>query len=427
MPAADTAGRATCTEHSARMLTTVPHPTVDSTTVLDARIVVRPAGVGADAEPLLVGFLSDMPVGQQLGRYLDPIILAFEDAMNEGRLTHAIEIRASHVVGLPTGQPENVRDAFSALVVQGCLIVASTGVTNNALVLMPVIEQSRVPYITMAGTTRFIGDFCFSLANGGHGEEAAILAAYLADRGLRRVVLTGEGSPGDAEYHRFFVEQASLYGVEILEACYFATRPSDDELDNVLRHFRDDLQPDALVYCGFGLNSGQLNPALDRIGWDPPKVMNAAIMWALAGPTWMAALDGWIGIEQSLGDHESHDKNRNWGPLLERHQRRFGYRPDDTMVALLYDQGRAMAEAIINAPELTSEGLAVGLERIKMMPSTLGGPRTYIGFGPNDHRGYRGDFMFMKQLRDGKFHLADYHWPQWPINRSEPAAREISE
>jgi branched-chain amino acid transport system substrate-binding protein len=56
-----------------------------------------------------------------------------------------------------------------------------------------------------------------------------------------------------------------------------------------------------------------------------------------------------------------------------------------------------------------------------MMPSTLGGPRTYIGFGPQDHRGYRGDFMFMKQLRDGEFHFAGYHTPQWPVNHGASA------
>jgi len=88
------------------------------------------------------------------------------------------------------------------------------------------------------------------------------------------------------------------------------------------------------------------------------------------------------------------------------------------MLALLYDQGRAAAEAIVNAPELTGAGVSAGLERIKMMPSTLGGPRTYISFGPQDHRGYRGDFMFMKQLRDGEFHFTAYHWPQWPSNRA---------
>jgi branched-chain amino acid transport system substrate-binding protein len=60
-----------------------------------------------------------------------------------------------------------------------------------------------------------------------------------------------------------------------------------------------------------------------------------------------------------------------------------------------------------------------------MMPATLGGLRTYIGFGPQDHRGYRGDFMFMKQLQAGKFHFVAYHWPQWPINRSAPLDKTI--
>jgi branched-chain amino acid transport system substrate-binding protein len=145
--------------------------------------------------------------------------------------------------------------------------------------------------------------------------------------------------------------------------------------------------------------------------------MNAAIMWALASPEWMAALDGWVGIEQSNNDHDDVEKNPNWVSMLERFERRFGSRPDDTMTALLYDQGRAAVEAIVNAPTPDGPGLAVGLERIKMMPWTLGGPRTYIGYGPSDHRGYRGDFMFMKQLRDGKFYFDAYHWPSWPIDR----------
>jgi branched-chain amino acid transport system substrate-binding protein len=411
--------RAATSVETARGLAQIAHPSIPMTTVLQDRIVIEPpGGVGDGVEPTRIGLLSDMPTGNELGGFLDPIILAFEDAMHEGRITRPVEIVAAHVVGLPTGVADNVTAAYLDLVERGCLIVLSTGVTNNALVLMDPINASAVPLITMAGTTRFIGPHCFSLANGGHGEEAAILAASLADQGLLRVVVTGEGTEGDAEYRRFFHEQASLYGVQILDEHYFAQQPSDDALDAVLTRFRDEAQPDALVYCGFGLHSGRLNPSLARIGWEPPKVMNAAIMWALAGPEWMAALDGWIGIEQSNNDHDDVEKNRNWGPLLDRHEQRFGYRPDDTMIALLYDQGRAAAEGMVNAPELTGAGMTSGLERIKMMPSTLGGPRTYIGFGPEDHRGYRGDFMFMKQLRAGKFHFVAYHWPQWPINRS---------
>jgi branched-chain amino acid transport system substrate-binding protein len=406
-----------CSVARAQEVSVMGHESIDQTQVLAKPISVTPSASSSKPVPVpvRVGFLSDMPVGNSLVEYLDPIILAFEDATNEGRLTQPVAIVGSHVLGLPAGTAENVIAAYLDLVQQGCLLVMSTGVTNNALVLRDVINETGVPYITMAGTTRFTGPHCFSLANGGHGEEAAVLAAYLAAQGLRRVVVTGEGSPGDAEYRRFFAEQAALYGVEVLASHYFDERPNEDELDEVLRSFHA-LEPDALTYCGFGLNSEQLNPSLARIGWDPPKVMNAAIMWALSGPEWAAALDGWIGIEQTINDHEDLAKNPNWVAMLDRFERRFGYRRDDTMIALLYDQGRATAEAIINAPSLDRAGLTEGLEQIKMMPSTLGGPRTYIGYGPEDHRGYRGDFMFMKQLHDGKFHFVSYHWPQWPIN-----------
>lgn len=415
--------RAECTVRSARNLVATPHPTVAMTNGLKERIIVGPAGVAQRAvagdgfTPTRIGFLSDMPTGSALGSYLDPIILALEDATNEGRLSRPVELIASHVVGLPTGQPNNVIAAYRDLVQRGCVLILSTGVTDNALVLRDVINACKVPVITMAGTTRFVGPHCFSLANGGHGEETAIMAAYLAEHGFRRVVVTGERSPGDTEYHTFFQEQARLYGIEILKEHYFDQRPSEDELDDALRHFRDDLRPDALVYCGFGWNSSQFNPALERIGWNPPKIMNAAIMWAFASAEWTAALEGWVGIEQSFGDHEDTEKNPNWNAMLDRHEQRFGQRGDGAMLALLYDQGRAAVEAIVNAPLLVGEGLTAGLERIKMMPSTLGGPRTYIEFGPEDHRGYKGDFMFMKQLRQGKFHFAGYHAPQWLINR----------
>jgi branched-chain amino acid transport system substrate-binding protein len=413
---------ALCTVSTARDLKAVPHASLAATDVLETRILVG-RGVTASQPgnlpgftPTRVGFLSDMPVGNRLGEYLDPVILALEDATREGRLTRPVEILASHVIGLPTGQPVDVIAAYQDLVARGCVLVLSTGVTDNALVLKESINAAQVPLITMAGTTRFVGEHCFSLANGGHGEEAAILASYLAGQGYRRVVVTGEHSPGDSEYHAFFQEQARLYGIEMLQEHYLDQQVKAEELDAAFTHFRDNLRPDALVYCGFGWNTQFFNAALARIGWNPPKVMNAAIMWALSSPEWMAALDGWVGIEQTLGDHEDVEKNVNWVSVLDRHEGRFGYRTDSTMLGLLYDQGRAAAEAIVNAPLLTGPGMSAGLERIKMMPSTLGGPRTYIEFGEQNHRGYKGDFMFMKQLRGGQFHFAGYHTPQWRSN-----------
>ncbi len=249
---------------SAHDVRRVSHPSVSGAWQLDEAIETGP--VGDEAPAVTIGFLSDMPTGDSLAGFLDPIILALEDSIQEGRLSHRVRLLASHVRGLPTGRADDVVAAYEDLVAEGCVLVLSTGVTNNALVLRDVINAAEVPYITMAGTTRFTGAFCFSLANGGHGEEAAILAAYLADQGYRRVAVMGESSPGDAEYRAFFAEQTGLYGVEIVDSYYFGDEPGDYEIDQVLTRFRAQ-EPDALAYCGFGFHSRTLNPALARIGW----------------------------------------------------------------------------------------------------------------------------------------------------------------
>jgi branched-chain amino acid transport system substrate-binding protein len=256
----------------ANTLGTKPHPSLEQVEVLDTeeRIIIRPVLSGRELanaafEPIRIGFMSDIPGGHQLGEFLDPVILAFEDAINEGRLNRAVELLPLHVSGLPVGSAKNVKQAYLELVDAGCVLVLSTGVTDNSLVLCDLINESKVPFITMAGTTRFVGPYCFSLPNGGHGEEIAIVAAYCASQGYRKVVLTGERSPGDTEYQMFFREQARLYGIEILKEHYFDQRPTEDELDAGFRQIRD-LGPDALVYAGFGWNSSQINPSLERIG-----------------------------------------------------------------------------------------------------------------------------------------------------------------
>src|SRR5580692_4843123 len=112
----------------------IEHPSIPMTAVLNGPILVGPTETVA-AHALRIGFLSDMPTGSSLAEYLDPIILAFEDAIGEGRLTSTVELIPMHVVGLPTGQAENVLAAYRHLVARGCSLVLSTGVTNNALVL----------------------------------------------------------------------------------------------------------------------------------------------------------------------------------------------------------------------------------------------------------------------------------------------------
>jgi hypothetical protein len=78
--------RAECSLHSARDLAAVAHPKLTAASTIQERIIVGPKGVGASAtagdafSPTRIGFLSDMPMGGALGAYLDPIIMALEDA-----------------------------------------------------------------------------------------------------------------------------------------------------------------------------------------------------------------------------------------------------------------------------------------------------------------------------------------------------------
>ena len=68
--------------------------------------------------------------------------------------------------------------------------------------------------------------------------------------------------------------------------------------------------------------------------------------------------------------------------------------------------------------------MKLGLEKIKWMPCTNGGPATYVSFAPYDHRGYKGDYLVIRHLRNGKCDFVGYHRPQWPSNTMQPGVNQ---
>jgi len=98
-----------------------------------------------------------------------------------------------------------------------------------------------------------------------------------------------------------------------------------------------------------------------------------------------------------------------WSGFLTRYSRRFGGAPPVCCYpAHMYDMGRAIAEGIALARPVSPEGLRRGLERVRMLPATMGAPGTVIGFGPYDHRGYKGsDYLVLRTVRDGREGLVD--------------------
>lgn len=373
------------------------------------RIVIRPPAIddrsaGAYAhEPVRIGFFIDYEPGELLCDLLDPMILAFEDAMNSGRLTSAVELVTRVAVGLPTRAARYPVQEYHRLVDEGALLVIGPGVSDNSVVLREHVEARRVPALGIVGSSQFHGEYCFTLPNGGHGEEAALVAGHLAAQGWHRIALFGEhGGTGDAEYRAWFADQARMQGLHVVFEHLLERRPADGELDPILADVRDRVAPDALVYMGTGWTTPAFNTALERIGWDPPRVCNAAFMWAPHDEAWMRALEGWIGVDQLVGP-EGPDANPNYNSLLDRFAARFGRRVDHVVIALAYDLGRVVAEAIVHAPTMNGHGMKLGLERIKVFPSAIGGRATNITFGAQDHRGYKGDFLVMRQLVDQRY------------------------
>jgi ABC-type branched-subunit amino acid transport system substrate-binding protein len=169
----------------------------------------------------------------------------------------------------------------------------------------------------------------------------------------------------------------------------------------------------ALYYGGYGYSTFHFARAFGEIGWDPPRVMGTAFMFYSNTNEWAAGLEGWHGVDQ-LGEDGT---NPNYDAMIERFGKRFGRTSRNVVVALAYDTARAAIHGIGNAVMATPEEVKEGLERIRWMPATNGGPATYIQFGPWDHKGYKGDFLTIRELRGGELRFDGYHRPQFPSNR----------
>jgi hypothetical protein len=217
----------------------------------------------------------------------------------------------------------------------------------------------------------------------------------LKRNGHERVAVLSEISPNGEEYFRYFRQECRRRGVSVAAVETVTQTPAD--LASNLRSLQR-IEPDALVYMGYGMLAAQglLRAALDQVAWDPPRIMTTAFMFYLMG---FDKFEGWVGIDQFDPTN----------PLVRRfHDRfteRYGQDPPlwpNAIPVLAYDTARVLVEGLVRAPILTGEGLKAGLERIRFLPSTTGGPRTHIACSPHEHGMFRGDWLLYGRVRNGQ-------------------------
>jgi branched-chain amino acid transport system substrate-binding protein len=154
--------------------------------------------------------------------------------------------------------------------------------------------------------------------------------------------------------------------------------------------------------------------AFEEFDWDPPRVMGTALTFYSNTNAWASGIEGWYGIDP-LGEDGA---NPNYEAMIERFARRFGRTAKNVIVALANDMARSAIHGIANA-DVATESVKDGIERIRWLTATNGGPVTYSQFGPYDHHGYKGDFLIIRELRGGELRLDGYHRPEYRANELE--------
>lgn len=354
-------------------------------------------------EPVKVGWLGACLDGEG-GGYDRIHRMAFDEALEQGVLTRKVE----HVIhvedGLPNGSAKNAVDGYKWLVDQGCVIVAGAYSSDNAIAVGPVANELKVPIVSWCGTERYSGDYCFQLGNGDCGGDAALMAGWLKRKGHKRIAVLNEISPNGEEYFRFFRQECRRLGISVGAVETVPQQPKD-LAENLLNLKQSNC--DALAYMGYGMlvAQGLMRPALEKIGWDPPRIMTTAFMFYLVG---FEHFEGWVGIDQLCPDNPLVE------PFRAEYAKRHGANPPmwpNAIPVLAYDTARVMVEALHRAPLFTGPGLKDGLERIRFMPSATGGPRTHIACSPGDHKMFKGDWLLYGRVRDAKLEFEGLYEP----------------
>ena len=347
--------------------------------------------------PVKLGYLIDIDAGRLLGDCLDAVILAAEDALDDGELKRPIEIIPMVARGLPREDAATSVAGYEALCDAGCLAIMGPYITDNAMAILPAMERRRVPVVSTNGAKPFHSYYGFTLGNGGVSEEGALCAGWLREKGFQRVAAVTEISPGGDEYAKAFRAAAKRNRVKL--AADILVDQTGDDLADALRHLHDEVKPDAIAYLGYGYPVAMFNPILRDLNWDPPRVMSTAFMWYINEPGMLDDMEGWYGVDQVGNDVE--DPNPNYWPFVNRFEERFGRKVMHAMLGCSYDQARATIAGVANAPLLDPEGVVKGLETLTMMPTVSGGPNSYISFGPYDRKGFKGQFLTIRHIVDG--------------------------
>lgn len=352
--------------------------------------------------PVKFGFLGAEMGPSMAKAYRQIHKMAFDEGYEQGWLSRRVEMIAHEENGLPLGSHRNATDGFRWLVDQGCIAIAGAYSGDNTVAVAPVAEELKVPLISWGGTEHMMNAYTFRLANGDCGGDPTLIVKWLVRHGLKRVGLISEVSTLADDSFKFFRIACRRFGIQItgVETVPQATNDMQTHLANLRA-----TGCDALVHSGYGMHFAHdlFRPALKALNWDPPRMTGTAMQFYVV--VGYAPFEGWVGLDQYSDD------NPRVAAFYRNYRARYNEDPPNwpsTVPLMAYDTARVMAEGLYRASMPNGEGMRDGIERLRFLPSTVGGPRTHISGGPFDHNLFKGDWIGYAKCTGGKFVFEDF-------------------
>jgi ABC-type branched-subunit amino acid transport system substrate-binding protein len=356
-----------------------------------------------------VAIIQDWGVGlEPLYDQYDATQLAFDEAHESGLLDRPVELKVVEVEGLPYARATTLLEAVDAAVRDfQPIAIIGPHTSENVPIINPYAEEVGIPFVAMCGAIDLAGPWTFLTPNGTFPDEAILMVDHAVDVcGASRIGLIREDNLLGDEYATNIKRRAQIRGVSIVADVAVGSFIEGDDGPAAVTAMRD-AGADAYMYVGFGANAFAVLGASQKLaadGYDVPRITMSIFMGTIEGLAPYVGLidnfEGWVGVDQ-FDEH-----NVTFTSMLDRFEKRFGRRPVHCYTAQGYDMGNVVAHGLAGAKPHSREGLRRGLESIRRLDAAAGGPGNHISFGPYDHRGYKGDYIVMRQIRDGQNVLA---------------------
>jgi branched-chain amino acid transport system substrate-binding protein len=377
----------------------------------DSRDTERAKAIQAvgQREPFRVGYIQDWGIGvAAVDDMIEAAKLAFDDAHRNGIIDRPVELVVREVDGMPLRQFNVMRDVYRDLVhSEHCIGIIGPHFTDQVKSLAPIVDRERVPMLTMCSAADVAGEYCFTLGNISTTDEAVVMADYLRAKGARAVAVVREDNYLGQEFNGYFRTAAKRLGLPVVADRVVPAFMDAEAAEKAITEIRA-VRADAIVYMGLGLTAREVLAAVPRVAddsWDPIRLCSSIFVgWPLTGYIGLGIglYEGWTGTDEfdernelfaSLTDRfTAKNPDRQWTPHC--------YAP------LGYDVGQTMAWGLALAKPHDPEGLKRGLESVHRLPAAVGSPGTYISFGTYDRRGYKGPFVVLRTIDDGRCVLA---------------------